>query len=138
MNEPINIIFQVQNFPYPIAVSVTVRYNKTLPWLVIYSIHLKICHPIAASVSPYIKTLPWLVLHDNLPSNRCLNSSPLYIKSGLLLVIQDNLSSSCCFSWSPLNIKPDWFAWSDFNKCTMVLFSIMYDNKHYDIIFPTI
>lgn len=58
MNEPINIIFQVQNFPYPIAVSVTVRYNKTLPWLVIYSIHLKICHPIAASVSPLYQNAP--------------------------------------------------------------------------------
>lgn len=60
MNEPINIIFQVQNFPYPIAVSVTVRYNKTLPWLVIYSIHLKICHPIAASVSPFYQNAPMI------------------------------------------------------------------------------
>lgn len=60
MNEPINIIFQVQNFPYPIAVSVTVRYNKTLPWLVIYSIHLKICHPIAASVSPLYQNAPMI------------------------------------------------------------------------------
>lgn len=80
MNEPINIIFQVQNFPYPIAVSVTVRYNKTLPWLVIYSIHLKICHPIAASVSPLYQNAPMIgfTWHSAIQS-LFMKSSPLYI-----------------------------------------------------------
>lgn len=59
MNEPINIIFQVQNFPYPIAVSVTVRYitKRSRDWLyIVYT--LKSVIQLLPRLVRYIKTLP--------------------------------------------------------------------------------